>query len=62
MARKEVQSGMKSPTMPKEKFEKHFDNLKSVDLKYCSEFGAAEDYEKANDGLVDYVRKHRMKY
>jgi hypothetical protein len=57
-----VKSGMRSPTMPKEHFEKRYDKLDSADLKYCSEFGAAEEYKKANDGLANFVKKHQMKY
>ena len=60
--KKKVEGGMRSPTMPKDHWTKEFDNLEGVDMKYCSEFGAAEDYKKANDGLVDYVKKHKMKY
>lgn len=62
MARKEVQSGMKSPTMPKDRFEKSYSKLEGVDEKYASEFNAAEEYQKANEGLVSYVKKHKMKY
>ena len=62
MARKEAASGMRSPTMPKEHFEKSYDNLEGVDLKYCSEFNAAEEYKKSNDDLRNYVRKHKMDY
>ena len=61
MARKEVGSGMKSPTMPKEKFERQYDNLKGCELKYCSEMNAAEEYEKANNGLANFVKSHAMK-
>ena len=56
------ESGLKNPTMPKEKFEKHFDNLNGVDLRYCSEMNAAKEYEDANNGLANYVRKHKMNY
>jgi len=60
--KKAVGSGMKSPTMPKQQFEKHFDNLEGCDLRYCSEMNAAEEYKKSNDGLKNYVRSHKMNY
>lgn len=59
---KEIKSGMRSPTMPKDHFEKKFNNLECANLKYCSEFGAAEEYKKANDGLANFVKKNQMKY
>jgi hypothetical protein len=61
MAKKEMGQGMKSPTMPKKEFERHYDNLKGCDMRYCSEMNAAEEYERANNGLADYVKKHAMK-
>lgn len=57
----EVGSGMRSPTMPKEQFERHYSKLDGVDTKYASEFNAAEEYHAANEGLRNYVRKHAMK-
>lgn len=54
--------GMRSATMPKEHFEKKFDCLDGANLKYCSEFGAPEELKRANDGLANYVKKHKMKY
>lgn len=62
MGKKMHGEGLKSPTMPKEKFEKHFEKLDGVDMKYCSEFGAAEEYHKANEGLKNYVKSHKMTY
>lgn len=54
--------GMKSPTMPKEHFERSYPKMDGVDMRYASEMGAAEEYHKANEGLRNYVRKHKMSY
>jgi hypothetical protein len=61
MRKKMVGSGMKSPTMPKEKFERSYPTLDGVDMKYASEMNAAEEYHAANQGLKNYVRSHAMK-
>lgn len=55
-------SGMKSATMPKEKFEKSYQMVDCCNLKYASEMGAPEEYKKAADGLANYVKTHKMKY
>lgn len=55
--------GMRSATMPKEKFERNEGGLAPVcGLKYASEFGAGAEYDKATAGLANYVKKHKMKY
>jgi hypothetical protein len=61
MSKKEGK-GMKSPTMPKEHFEKGQPQLKGANLKYGSEFGNPEDLERSNDAQASYMKKHRMKY
>ncbi len=61
MGKKMVGSGMKSPTMPKEKFEKSYPTMDGIDTKYCGEMDAAEKYHEANQGLKNYVRSHAMK-
>lgn len=56
-------SGMKSPTMPKEHFEKKEGKLgHTSNMKYSSEFGNPQDLDKANEGLANYAKKHKMKY
>ena len=56
------ESGMKSPTMPKEHFTKTYDKLDGVDLRYASEMNAAQEYHTANEGLKNYVKKHKMNF
>lgn len=61
MERKMHGEGMKSPTMPKERFEKSYPTMDGIDTKYCGEFDAAEKYHEANEGLKNFVKKHAMK-
>lgn len=53
---------MKSPTMPKEHFEKNVGKLSSANLKYAGEFSNPEDLKESNDKLAGFVKKHKMKY
>ena len=59
---KEMKKGMKSATMPKEHFERNYNNLETCRAKYAGEFSNPEDLEKSNNALADYVKKNRMKY
>ena len=54
--------GMKSATMPKEHFERHYDQLDCCNLKYASEMGAPDELKKAADGLASYAKSHKMHY
>ncbi len=55
-------SGMKSPTMPKEQFTRNEGKLgHTSDLKYASDMGAPQEYDKANKALADYAKKNRFK-
>lgn len=58
-----MEKGMKSATMPKEHFEKGQGKLgRPSNLKYSGEMSAPEDYDRATEGLSNYVKKNRMKY
>jgi hypothetical protein len=60
---KKEKSGMRSPTMPKEHFERKEGELGHTSKeKYATEFGNPADLDKNNKGLADYVRKNKMKY
>lgn len=54
--------GMRSATMPKEKFERNEGKLgHTSNLKYASEFGNPQELDKNNKGLADYVKSHKAK-
>lgn len=55
--------GMRSARMPSEHFERNEGKLSSeCKEKYASEFGNPKDYDRASEGLANYVKKHKMKY
>jgi hypothetical protein len=61
--KKEDKGGMRSATMPKEKFEKKEGQLgHNCKLKYATEFGNPADLDKNNEGLANYAKKNKMKY
>lgn len=63
MAKKADKGGMRSATMPKEKFERNEGQLNPCcGLKYATEFGNPEALDKSTKGLADYVKKNKMKY
>jgi hypothetical protein len=59
MKERKMNTGLRSPRMPSEKFERAEGDLEAGRLKYASEFGAADEYKKSNDALVAYVKKHK---
>ena len=55
--------GMRSATLPKEKFERNEGKLSSeCKMKYATEFGNPADLDKSTAGLANYVKSHKMKY
>lgn len=60
---KESKGGMRSAKMPSKESEKMEGKLgHTSNEKYASEFGNPKDYDKANEGLANYVKKNKMKY
>ena len=60
---KKEKGGMRSAKMPQEKFERSEGKLgHTSNLKYATEFGNPSDLDKANEGLANYAKKHKMKY
>lgn len=60
---KEHKSGMKSPRMPKDHFERDEGQLNPCcGEKYATEMGNPADLDKNSKGLADYVKKNKMKY
>lgn len=61
--KKQDKGGMRSATMPKEKFERNEGHLNPVSgLKYGTEFGNVSDLDKNSSGLANYAKKHKTKY
>ncbi len=58
-----MEKGMRSAKMPGEHREQAQGKLgHTSNLKYSGEMSAPKDYDKANKGLADYVKKNQMKY
>lgn len=54
---------MRGAKPPSEHFEKNQGKLgHTSNMKYSSEFGNPADLDKANEGLANYAKKHKMKY
>lgn len=61
--KKQEKGGMRSATMPKEKFERNEGQLNPVSgLKYATEFGNPADLDKNSAGLANYAKKNKTKY
>ena len=60
--KKESKGGMRSATMPKEHFQHNLQDNDVCREKYATEFGNPEDLLRANNGLANYAKKHKMKY
>jgi hypothetical protein len=56
------EAGMRSPTMPKDHFEKSYGNLAVGREKYATEFGNPADLERSAQDLVNFAKKKRMAY
>lgn len=46
----------------KDHWQKPVGEIEEAGGRYCSEMNAAEEYKKANDGLANYVKKHRAEH
>lgn len=58
-----AKSGMKSPTMPKDHFEKKEGALgHQSKLKYTEGMDNAGKLDQANSALANYAKKNKMKY
>jgi hypothetical protein len=58
-----MEKGMKGTPMPSEHREKYQGKLgHTSNIKYSGEMSAPQDYDKANEGLANYVKKHKVKY
>lgn len=60
---KKEKGGMRSPTLPKEHFERSEGQLNATsNMKYAGEFSNPQDLEKSTKDLASFVRKNKMKY
>lgn len=56
-----AKEGLKFP-LGSAHWEKDMSDTMVGDGRYASEMNTAEEYKEQVDGLVNYVKKHRMKY
>lgn len=55
--------GMRNAKMPSREMERNEGQLNPVcGEKYATEFGNPKDLDRASEGLVGFMKKHRMKY
>ena len=56
--------GMRSPTMPKEHWERHAGDLDTANTKYAGKDSMSnpEELTHANHALAEYAKTHKMKY
>lgn len=54
--------GMRGARMPKDHHETKQKQNPVCGEKYATEFGNPKDLDRAGEGLVNYVKKHKMKY
>lgn len=60
---KKEKGGMRSSKMPSDHHEKSQGKLgHTCNEKYATEFGNPQDLDRANEGLANYAKKHKMKY
>ncbi len=61
--KKEGKGGMRSPTMPKDHWEKDEGEMgHESKMKYSSEFGNPQSLDRMTEGLANYTKKHKEKY
>lgn len=55
--------GMRNAKMPSNHFERKEGELgHNCKEKYATEFGNPKDLDRANEGLANFAKKHKMKY
>jgi hypothetical protein len=58
---KEKKAGMRSPTMPKEHWERDQKQSMESNTRYATEFGNPEELDRDQADLAKYVRKNKVK-